>query len=84
MYVLRELLESLDPNEKCVSKIEIHLQDYNNSVLQLVTLPNMLLTWCTSLLLRLHTIDLPLFCRLFHSRRSLQIHHQRLRNRPDY
>lgn len=26
----------------------MHLQDYNTSVLELVTLPNVLLTWCTS------------------------------------
>ncbi|KJA26922.1 hypothetical protein HYPSUDRAFT_132346 [Hypholoma sublateritium FD-334 SS-4] len=45
MYVLRELLECLEPNEKGATKTEIHLQDYNASVLQLMTLPNMLLTW---------------------------------------
>lgn len=46
MYLLRELLECLDPNEKGAEKTEIHLQDYNASVLQLMTLPNMVLTWC--------------------------------------
>lgn len=25
-----------------------HLQDYNRSVLELVTLPNIMLAWCTS------------------------------------
>jgi hypothetical protein len=28
---------------------EIHLQDYNRSVLELVTFPNVLLAWCPSL-----------------------------------
>ena len=27
---------------------EIHLQDYNRAVLELVTFPNVILAWCTS------------------------------------
>ncbi|KDR72512.1 hypothetical protein GALMADRAFT_73561 [Galerina marginata CBS 339.88] len=50
-YIFREVLSctrttaiSGDPSPRT----EIHLQDYNVSVLQLVTLPNILLTWYTS------------------------------------
>lgn len=47
MYVFREILDRLDPSAKIhEERTEIHLQDYNVSVLQLVTLPNLLLTWC--------------------------------------
>ncbi|KAH9179042.1 hypothetical protein EDB89DRAFT_2063142 [Lactarius sanguifluus] len=31
----------------CVPETEIHLQDYNRAVLELVTFPNVLLAWCT-------------------------------------
>ncbi|KAF4616929.1 hypothetical protein D9613_008568 [Agrocybe pediades] len=48
MYILREILSALVGTQKVPSKTEIHLQDYNGSVLQLVTLPNLLLTWYTS------------------------------------
>lgn len=48
MYIFREILDRIDPSGKNHEKrTEIHLQDYNASVLRLVTLPNILLTWCT-------------------------------------
>jgi hypothetical protein len=31
-----------------VQETDIHLQDYNRSVLELVTFPNVLLAWCSS------------------------------------
>lgn len=49
MFIFRELLSSISTKSDTSPKTEIHLQDYNPSVLQLVTLPNLLLTWCTSL-----------------------------------
>jgi hypothetical protein len=33
-----------------VQETHIHLQDYNRSVLELVTFPNVLLAWCPSIL----------------------------------
>ena len=32
-----------------VKETHVHLQDYNRSVLELVTFPNVLLTWCPSI-----------------------------------
>lgn len=49
MYIFRELLSSSKSGDTPPKRTLIHLQDYNTSVLQLVTLPNILLTWCTSL-----------------------------------
>ncbi|KAF8962313.1 hypothetical protein BDZ97DRAFT_1662958 [Flammula alnicola] len=53
IYILREIFDSSapnhDPSGNLPPKTEIHLQDYNDSVLQLVTLPNILLTWYTSI-----------------------------------
>ncbi|KAF8869631.1 hypothetical protein CPB84DRAFT_1818567 [Gymnopilus junonius] len=48
IYIFRELLSSISSPEIPASKTEVHLQDYNASVLQLVTLPNIFLTWYTS------------------------------------
>ncbi|KAG6899944.1 hypothetical protein C0993_005067 [Termitomyces sp. T159_Od127] len=45
LFVLRQLL-STSPDE--ATDTEIHLQDYNASVLELVSFPNVLLTWYTS------------------------------------
>ncbi|KAG6829426.1 hypothetical protein H0H87_011464 [Tephrocybe sp. NHM501043] len=45
MFVLREILSS--PKEEAV-ETEIHLQDYNVSVLELLSFPNIILTWFTS------------------------------------
>lgn len=42
LYLLRELFSTSPGTEES----QIHLQDYNSSVLELVTLPNVLLTWC--------------------------------------
>ncbi|KIJ63061.1 hypothetical protein HYDPIDRAFT_113597 [Hydnomerulius pinastri MD-312] len=42
LYVLHEIFSSQPTTE---SDSHIHLQDYNASVLQLVTLPNIILTW---------------------------------------
>ncbi|KAF9480933.1 hypothetical protein BDN70DRAFT_876955 [Pholiota conissans] len=50
MFIFREILDSIEPNSAQIpSPTEVHLQDYNASVLQLVTLPNFLLTWYTSI-----------------------------------
>lgn len=43
MYLLQRVLNEKKDDDK---ETEIDLQDYNASVLQLVTLPNLLLTWC--------------------------------------
>ncbi|KAH9477610.1 Histidine protein methyltransferase 1 [Psilocybe cubensis] len=48
MYIFRELLYSSKPGDTPLQKTVLQLQDYNASVLQLVTLPNILLTWYTS------------------------------------
>ncbi|CAA7268519.1 unnamed protein product [Cyclocybe aegerita] len=47
LYILYELLSAVSTSSAS-KKTEIHLQDYNQSVLQLVTLPNLLLTWYAS------------------------------------
>ncbi|TEB37345.1 hypothetical protein FA13DRAFT_1622212 [Coprinellus micaceus] len=44
LYVLFQALSE----ESTDRETHIHLQDYNASVLELVTFPNVLLTWCTS------------------------------------
>ncbi|KAF5318610.1 hypothetical protein D9619_010777 [Psilocybe cf. subviscida] len=50
MYIFREILDRIDPSgQNHEKRTEIHLQDYNASVLRLVTLPNILLTWYTSI-----------------------------------
>ncbi|KAH6914461.1 hypothetical protein BKA70DRAFT_667593 [Coprinopsis sp. MPI-PUGE-AT-0042] len=46
LYVLQRLFS--DPGDSVKRSTEIHLQDYNDSVLELITLPNVLLTWCAS------------------------------------
>ena len=35
-------------NSDDTPETEIHLQDYNRAVLELVTFPNVILAWCTS------------------------------------
>ncbi|KAJ3498846.1 hypothetical protein NLJ89_g10170 [Agrocybe chaxingu] len=47
LYILYELLSAVSPSSAS-ERTEIHLQDYNQSVLQFVTLPNLLLTWYAS------------------------------------
>ncbi|KAH7882322.1 hypothetical protein F5I97DRAFT_345881 [Phlebopus sp. FC_14] len=42
LYILHKIFSS-EPNTE--ADIHVHLQDYNASVLQLVTLPNIILTW---------------------------------------
>ena len=44
-YLLQTLLNSTETPPKDKSTI-IHVQDYNKSVLELVTLPNLILAWC--------------------------------------
>jgi protein-histidine N-methyltransferase len=34
-----------DANENA-KKTEFHLQDYNRSVLELITMPNIIMAWC--------------------------------------
>ncbi|PPR01981.1 hypothetical protein CVT24_011108 [Panaeolus cyanescens] len=46
LYVFKQVLAALNGTNK--TKTELHLQDYNALVLQLVTLPNLILTWYTS------------------------------------
>lgn len=41
-YLLQNLFNSAPSDKQTV----IHLQDYNKSVLELVTLPNLILAWC--------------------------------------
>lgn len=48
LYIFREVLAAL--KETSTTKTEFHLQDYNTLVLQLVTLPNLILTWCKTFL----------------------------------
>ncbi|KAG5633978.1 hypothetical protein H0H81_004085 [Sphagnurus paluster] len=49
MYLLHELLAALPPSEDGETvETELHMQDYNASVLSLVTFPNLLLTWYMS------------------------------------
>lgn len=43
LYLLHALF-SVEPTAE--GDIHVHLQDYNALVLQLVTLPNIILTWC--------------------------------------
>lgn len=45
LYLLHRLFSTQDPIKEMT---EVHLQDYNNSVLELVSLPNILLTWYMS------------------------------------
>ncbi|TFK68302.1 hypothetical protein BDN72DRAFT_950267 [Pluteus cervinus] len=52
MYLLHTLLQGSPPS----TETHIHLQDYNVSVLQLVTLPNILLTWCRSAHIRANLV----------------------------
>ena len=44
IYLLSQLFSSSEEGQN----FEIHLQDYNDLVLRLVTLPNVILTWCPS------------------------------------
>ncbi|KAI0031588.1 hypothetical protein K488DRAFT_6360, partial [Vararia minispora EC-137] len=51
LLLFQRLLESLAkhaPDEPAPKATSFHLQDYNRSVLELVTLPNILLTWYAS------------------------------------
>ncbi|KII91284.1 hypothetical protein PLICRDRAFT_105373 [Plicaturopsis crispa FD-325 SS-3] len=43
LYILHRLFSS-EPDD--VQETHIHLQDYNRSVLELVTVPNLILAWC--------------------------------------
>jgi protein-histidine N-methyltransferase len=44
LYLLQQIFSS--DEMKTGTETNIHLQDYNSSVLELITLPNILLTWC--------------------------------------
>ena len=46
MCILQEIFAS-PPTENAETRV--HLQDYNASVLKLVTMPNVILTWCEQL-----------------------------------
>lgn len=46
LYVLQRLFSEAENSVE--GETEIHLQDYNDSVLELMTLPNVLLTWYSS------------------------------------
>ncbi|KZV73910.1 hypothetical protein PENSPDRAFT_626633 [Peniophora sp. CONT] len=50
LLLFSRLLEALakEPAQNDTASTILHLQDYNRSVLELVTLPNVLLTWYTS------------------------------------
>ncbi|KAH7909384.1 hypothetical protein BJ138DRAFT_1155450 [Hygrophoropsis aurantiaca] len=45
LYILQKIFSSSTPDIRNFLETHIHLQDYNSSVLELVTLPNVLLTW---------------------------------------
>jgi len=47
LYILHQLFSSSN-DQATTPSTQIHLQDYNTSVLELVTLPNVLLTWYAS------------------------------------
>jgi protein-histidine N-methyltransferase len=40
------LFHTILSKEATHGNVELHLQDYNRSVLELVTLPNLFLAWC--------------------------------------
>jgi hypothetical protein len=63
LYLLHGIFSSArSPQESgAMAETEIHFQDYNSSVLELVTLPNVLLTWCASIMIILHVLNLKLF-----------------------
>ncbi|KAF8634805.1 hypothetical protein AX17_004058 [Amanita inopinata Kibby_2008] len=48
MYLLQKILSLPVDVDSPTPETQIHLQDYNASVLELVTLPNLLLTWYAS------------------------------------
>ena len=49
LYVLQQIFSSPPDGSNEKQETHIHLQDYNASVLELVTLPNVILAWCTSI-----------------------------------
>jgi protein-histidine N-methyltransferase len=51
-FILRSLLDEEAPTTN--NRTVLHLQDYNKSVLELVTIPNLLLAWCTQTCLSLN------------------------------
>ncbi|KAH9988825.1 hypothetical protein BJV74DRAFT_773312, partial [Russula compacta] len=57
LLLLDRLFAHLASEPKATAETDIHLQDYNRSVLELVTLPNILLAWCPSVLLA-HSIPI--------------------------
>lgn len=77
LYILHQLFSS--PNQgpdEARPPTQIHLQDYNVSVLQLVTLPNALLTWCRHFIfssLRLFNLTLT-FLKIHHHYPCLTVH----------
>lgn len=54
LYLLQKIF-SLPSTESVLERSAIHLQDYNPSALELVTFPNVLLTWCKSFLVSANT-----------------------------
>ncbi|KAH7918658.1 hypothetical protein BV22DRAFT_1041576 [Leucogyrophana mollusca] len=48
LYLLHKIFAKTETETETETETDIHLQDYNASVLELVTLPNVLLTWYLS------------------------------------
>ncbi|KDQ10492.1 hypothetical protein BOTBODRAFT_190467 [Botryobasidium botryosum FD-172 SS1] len=59
VYLLQEILNISPPGYGDRSKTTIHLQDYNRSVFELVTLPNIILAWYHSLASQSYCASLP-------------------------
>jgi len=45
-YVLSQLLDPTNGEGSLETPRDLHVQDYNRLVLELVTLPNIILAWC--------------------------------------
>ncbi|KAL1745342.1 hypothetical protein HDZ31DRAFT_36643 [Schizophyllum fasciatum] len=59
LYLLHGIFQDMrKPSE--VPRTKITLQDYNASVLELITLPNLLIAWCTFLQKRQNQVELPI------------------------
>lgn len=77
LYILHHLFSSLNQgSDQARPTTQIHLQDYNTSVLQLVTLPNVLLIWCTSYNIFLASIQSNLDFLKMHRRYPCPTGHQ--------
>lgn len=59
LYLLQKIFSSPPASSNASNdkqETHIHVQDYNASVLELVTLPNMILAWCTSIFSNIHVL----------------------------